>query len=376
MSTAGADGSLRSWSVDKATGATAETGVKEHAHEGRICGLLRGNRVLYTCGADGAIRMWSQGKLQLVAEVCGVDSKGDQGWHQRKAAAGGRGVWVTKDCIRAKLEVGAEVTGLPGVTPDHSCSRGQRCTGCQGWYWDKSCSGGRRYTPKPTSLGHSCCAALGSPQSGKDKRPVQQRNQGPAVRHLLAEALILRLLAPAAPCFLYLALHASCSCTYAPLVHLPPVRAAPVLHVRPFATLCPLWALLLCCTYAPLVHFALCGRCCCAAPTLPWYTLPPVGAAAALHVRLSRPPLTGGMLCFPVFPELQALQAHGGEKVRCMAMGGNGVLYTGGDDHLIRAWSPHTLEPLPDFEPLRVSGRDRGWRGGGQGMEMGKLGRR
>lgn len=74
MSTAGADGSLRSWSVDKATGATAETGVKEHAHEGRICGLLRGNRVLYTCGADGAIRMWSQGKLQLVAEVRGFDS--------------------------------------------------------------------------------------------------------------------------------------------------------------------------------------------------------------------------------------------------------------------------------------------------------------
>ena len=58
----------------------------------------------------------------------------------------------------------------------------------------------------------------------------------------------------------------------------------------------------------------------------------------------------------------QVVGAHGGEKVQCMAMGGNGVLYTGGDDKMIRAWLPSTLEPLPGFEPLEVgpSVRQRG----------------
>jgi hypothetical protein len=46
--------------------------------------------------------------------------------------------------------------------------------------------------------------------------------------------------------------------------------------------------------------------------------------------------------------------AHGGEKVHCLAMGRNGVLYSGGDDQLIRAWCPNTLAPIAGFEPVRV----------------------
>ncbi len=47
--------------------------------------------------------------------------------------------------------------------------------------------------------------------------------------------------------------------------------------------------------------------------------------------------------------------AHAGDKVQCMAVGGNGVLYSGGDERLIRAWVPGTLQRLPGFEPLEVS---------------------
>lgn len=152
-------------------------------------------------------------------------------------------------------------------------------------------------------------------------------------------------------------------CAYAPLVHFAsPCALLLCCAFAPFVHCAPPCALLLCCTFASLVHSAPCARCCCAAPTLPWY-IPPCERRFCIPCA----PLTGGMLCFPVFPESQALQAHGGEKVRCMAMGGNGVLYTGGDDHLIRAWSPHTLEPLPDFEPLRVSGKDTGMEVGGRG---------
>jgi len=48
----------------------------------------------------------------------------------------------------------------------------------------------------------------------------------------------------------------------------------------------------------------------------------------------------------------QAPRAHDGHKVQCLAVAGNGVLYSGGDDQLIRAWLPMTLEPAPGFEPL------------------------
>lgn len=41
----------------------------------------------------------------------------------------------------------------------------------------------------------------------------------------------------------------------------------------------------------------------------------------------------------------EARRAHGGDKVFCAAVGANGVLFTGGDDKLIRAWDP-LLSPI------------------------------
>lgn len=38
--------------------------------------------------------------------------------------------------------------------------------------------------------------------------------------------------------------------------------------------------------------------------------------------------------------------AHGGARVQCAAVGGDGLLYTGGDDGLVRRWDPVELEPL------------------------------
>ncbi len=45
----------------------------------------------------------------------------------------------------------------------------------------------------------------------------------------------------------------------------------------------------------------------------------------------------------------EADKAHDGERVTCMAMGPNGVLYTGGDDKLIRRWNTAVLG---QYEPL------------------------
>lgn len=38
--------------------------------------------------------------------------------------------------------------------------------------------------------------------------------------------------------------------------------------------------------------------------------------------------------------------AHGGARIQCAALGGDGLLYTGGDDGLVRRWDPVELEPL------------------------------
>ena len=56
-----------------------------------------------------------------------------------------------------------------------------------------------------------------------------------------------------------------------------------------------------------------------------------------------------------ILRHFQVTSAHDGEKVQCMAVGGNGVLYSGGDDRMIRAWVPGTLEPLSGFKPLEVN---------------------
>jgi pleiotropic regulator 1 len=38
-----------------------------------------------------------------------------------------------------------------------------------------------------------------------------------------------------------------------------------------------------------------------------------------------------------------AQAAHAGERVHCLALGPDGLLYSGGDDHLVRRWSPGLL---------------------------------
>ncbi|KAI8477203.1 MAG: WD40-repeat-containing domain protein [Monoraphidium minutum] len=38
--------------------------------------------------------------------------------------------------------------------------------------------------------------------------------------------------------------------------------------------------------------------------------------------------------------------AHGGARIQCAAVGGDGLLYTGGDDGLVRRWDPVELEPV------------------------------
>jgi hypothetical protein len=53
----------------------------------------------------------------------------------------------------------------------------------------------------------------------------------------------------------------------------------------------------------------------------------------------------------------QALFSHGGTKLHCITLGADGMLYSGGDDALIRRWRP-ILSPAEDFlaalEPAHV----------------------
>jgi len=67
--TAGADGSLRSWSVDKSTGAMSEWAMQEGAHDGRICVLVLHEDRLYSSGVDGVIRMWNKDTMELMGQV-------------------------------------------------------------------------------------------------------------------------------------------------------------------------------------------------------------------------------------------------------------------------------------------------------------------
>jgi hypothetical protein len=38
--------------------------------------------------------------------------------------------------------------------------------------------------------------------------------------------------------------------------------------------------------------------------------------------------------------------AHDGARIQCAAVGADGLLYTGGDDGMVRRWDPFQLEPL------------------------------
>ena len=42
--------------------------------------------------------------------------------------------------------------------------------------------------------------------------------------------------------------------------------------------------------------------------------------------------------------------AHGGERVHCLALGPDGLLYTGGSDKQVRRWDPQLM--LPAAQPL------------------------
>lgn len=69
MYTAGTDGSLRSWHLDKVKGTMVQAAVVEGAHKGRICALVRGHTgFLYSCGVEGIIMMWNE-SLELLTKV-------------------------------------------------------------------------------------------------------------------------------------------------------------------------------------------------------------------------------------------------------------------------------------------------------------------
>jgi WD40 repeat protein len=65
---AGADGSLHSWTVGKG-GELAEAAARERAHDGRVTALLLDGSLLYSAGYDGAIKAWDITSLKLVLEA-------------------------------------------------------------------------------------------------------------------------------------------------------------------------------------------------------------------------------------------------------------------------------------------------------------------
>lgn len=48
----------------------------------------------------------------------------------------------------------------------------------------------------------------------------------------------------------------------------------------------------------------------------------------------------------------QAVSAHDGEKVQCMVAAPGGLLFSGGDDHMIRAWD---ISSLAESEELKAA---------------------
>lgn len=43
---------------------------------------------------------------------------------------------------------------------------------------------------------------------------------------------------------------------------------------------------------------------------------------------------------------MKATAAHEGERLYCITLGPDGLLYTGGDDHMVRRWDPRVLQPV------------------------------
>lgn len=49
---------------------------------------------------------------------------------------------------------------------------------------------------------------------------------------------------------------------------------------------------------------------------------------------------------------MEVKAAHEGQRIQCAVIGPDGVLYTGGDDCLVRRWDPKLLTPAA--APLQV----------------------
>eukprot|EP00955_Chlamydomonas_euryale_P038044 350971-Chlamydomonas_euryale.AAC.2 len=111
---AGADGSLRAWSIDRDTGALSELAAVEGAHKGRVVGLRRHKGRLYSASADGVLRAWCADDLAPVAHV--GDAAGGGKLHCMAFA--GNGVLYTggDDCLIRAWDP-ATLTPLPGCEP-------------------------------------------------------------------------------------------------------------------------------------------------------------------------------------------------------------------------------------------------------------------
>lgn len=69
--TCGADGSLRSWKINK-QGDLTESASREKAHDGRVTQIVAHNSILYSVSYDGALKAWDAETLELVMTVKGA----------------------------------------------------------------------------------------------------------------------------------------------------------------------------------------------------------------------------------------------------------------------------------------------------------------
>ncbi|EIE23228.1 WD40 repeat-like protein [Coccomyxa subellipsoidea C-169] len=73
--TCGADGSIRSWAIDK-KGNLEEGRAREKAHRERVTALLAHNGFLYSVSYDGSVKMWDADSMELVMEAANAHEGG------------------------------------------------------------------------------------------------------------------------------------------------------------------------------------------------------------------------------------------------------------------------------------------------------------